>query len=77
VADWPEPTEWAIVQFSLAGPDIPPGKWNKPFVYAIESEADANDYTDGYGYTHHVRIIGRGFPTEDAAKKKLKEMGIL
>jgi hypothetical protein len=77
VANWPEPTEWAIVQFRLEGPDIEPREWGKPFVYAIESEADAHDYTDPHGYTHHVHVIARGFPTEDAAKEKLKEMGIL
>jgi hypothetical protein len=46
-------------------------------VYAIESEADANDYTYPEGYVHHVRVIERGFPTEEAAQEKLKEMGIL
>jgi hypothetical protein len=77
VADWPEPTEWAIVQFRLEGPDIPLREWGKPFVYAIESEADATTTLTRHGYTHHVHVIERGFPTEDAAKQKLKEMGIL
>jgi hypothetical protein len=65
------------VQFRLEGPDGLIREWGKPFVYAIESEADAHDYTDESGYIHRVHVIERGFPTEDAAKKKLKEMGIL
>jgi hypothetical protein len=52
-------------------------EWDKPFVYAIESESDAYGFTFPEGYTHHIHIIERGFPTKDAAQKKLKEMGIL
>jgi hypothetical protein len=77
VADWPEPTEWAIAQSRLEGPDIPLPEWGKPFVYSLDSEADAHDYTDKYGYTYHIHIVARGFPTKAAAQKKLKEMGIL
>jgi hypothetical protein len=77
VADWPEPTEWAIVQTHLEEPNKPLRSWGKPFVYGLDSEADAHDYTDKDGYTYHIHVIERGFPTEDAAKKKLKEMGIL
>jgi hypothetical protein len=77
VENWPEPTERAIVQFRLEGPDGLIREWNKPFVYGLDSEADAHDYTDMYGYIHRVRVIERGFPTEAAAQEKLKEMGIL
>jgi hypothetical protein len=77
VADWPEPTEWAIVQLRLEGPDIRLREWGKPFVYAIESESDAHGFTFPEGYTHHVHVIERGFPTKEAAQEKLKEMGIL
>jgi hypothetical protein len=65
------------VQTRMEGPDEPLPDWGKPFVYAIESEADANDYTYPEGYVHHVRVIERGFPTEKAAQEKLKEMRIL
>jgi hypothetical protein len=77
VADWPEPTEWAIVQTRLEEPDKPLREWDKPFVYAIESESDAHGFTFPEGYTHHVHVIERGFPTKEAAQEKLKEMGIL
>jgi hypothetical protein len=65
------------VQLRLEGPDIRLREWGKPFVYAIESESDARSFTYPEGYTHHIHIIERGFPTKTAAKQKLKEMGIL
>jgi hypothetical protein len=65
------------VQTRLEGPDITPREWDKPFVYGLDSEADAHDYTDSNGYTYYVHVIERGFPTEKAAQEKLKEMGIL
>jgi hypothetical protein len=77
VADWPEPTEWAIVQFRLEEPGKRLPEWGKPRIYAIESEADTKNHTTQHGYTHHIHVIERGFPTEEAAQKKLKEMGIL
>jgi hypothetical protein len=65
------------VQTRMEEPDKPLPKWGQPRVYAIESEADTQNYTSFYGYTHHVHVIARGFPTETAAQEKLKEMGIL
>jgi hypothetical protein len=77
VEDWPEPTEWAIVQFRLEEPGKRPPEWGKPKVYGLDSEEDAHDYTSRHGYIYHIHVIERGFPTEKAAQEKLKEMGIL
>jgi hypothetical protein len=65
------------VQLRLEEPNRPLREWGKPFVYGLDSEADAHDYTDKSGYVHRVHVIERGFPTEKAAQQKLKEMGIL
>jgi hypothetical protein len=39
------------VQTHLEEPNKPLRSWGKPFVYGLDSEADAHDYTDKDGYT--------------------------